>query len=108
MTTTLHLERRMPGATMAVQDRHTGWSILLDGQEVGHIAGDEVFEKEVTPGSHTLRLASTGKRHSPVRTFTATAKEGSVVEFRCHSQPIWPLMLMALVVPGRWIALKQL
>ncbi|MEY9941748.1 hypothetical protein [Streptacidiphilus sp. MAP5-3] len=105
MATTLQLERAMPGATMAVQDRHGSWAILLDGQEVGHIAPDEAFETQVAPGSHTLQLTSTGKRRSPVRTFSAA--NASTVEFRCHSQPVWPLMLMALALPGRWIALKQ-
>lgn len=105
MTTTLHLERSMPGPTIAIQDRHADWAILLDGQEVGHIASDGAYETEVPPGSHTLQLTSTGRRRSPVRTFTVAAE--SVVEFRCHSQPVWPLMLMALAVPGRWIALKQ-
>lgn len=106
MTTTLRLERSMPGVTIAVQDRNTSWSILLDGQEVGHIARNGTFETPVQPGTHTLQLTSTGKRRSPLRTFTA--RDESVVEFRCHSQPLWPLMVMALVVPGRWIALKQL
>ena len=104
-TTTLHLERAMPGATIAVQDRHAEWSILLDGRELGRIAPNDVFETQLAPGTHALQLTSTGKRRSPVRTFTA--KDESIVEFRCHSQPIWPLMLMALVNPGRWIALKQ-
>jgi hypothetical protein len=105
MTTTLHLERTMPGVAIAVQDRHAEWPILLDGREVGRIASDAVFETELSVGTHTLQLTSAGKRRSPVRTFTA--KDESIVEFRCHSQPIWPLMLMALVNPGRWIALKQ-
>ncbi|MBF9068546.1 hypothetical protein [Streptacidiphilus fuscans] len=105
MATTLQLERSMPGATMSVQDRHASWAILLDGQEVGHIASDQVFEAQLSPGSHTLQLTSTGKRRSAVRTFSAP--DESTVEFRCHSQPIWPLMLMALVLPERWIVLKQ-
>ncbi|MBS2540144.1 hypothetical protein KGQ20_46145 [Catenulispora sp. NF23] len=105
MTTTLHLERAMPGATIAVQDRHASWSVLLDGQEVGRIASDETFQTQVPPGTHTLQLASNGSHRSPVRTFAAT--DGSVVRFRCHSQPVWPLMVMAAVLPGRWIVLKQ-
>lgn len=105
MTSTLHLERRMPGATIAIQDRHAAWSILLDGQMVGHIAHEETFETPVNPGTHTLQLTSTGRRCSPVRTFTIGGE--SLADFRCHSQPVWPLMLMALAVPGRWIALKQ-
>lgn len=105
MTTTLHLERKMPGVTVAIQDRHVSWSVLLDGQVTGQIAHDEAFETQLPAGSHTLQLTSTGRRRSPVRTFTAP--EDSVVDFRCHSQPVWPLMLMALFDPGRWIALKQ-
>jgi hypothetical protein len=105
MTATLHLERKMPGVTLAVQDRHASWSILLDGREAGHIASDETFETQLTAGAHTLQLTSTGRRCSPVREFSA--QDESVVEFSCHSQPVWPLMLMALVMPKRWIALKQ-
>lgn len=105
MTTTLLLERAMPGLAVAIQDRHASWSILLDGQEVGQLAPEATFETQIQPGSHTLQLTSTGKRRSPVRTFTAA--DESVAEFRCHSQPVWPLMLMALVVRDRWIVLKQ-
>lgn len=105
MTTTLRLERKMPSPTIAIQDRHAIWSILLDGQNVGQISDNETFETQPLPGRHTLQLTSSGKRRSPVRTFTA--KDESVIEFRCHSQPVWPLMLMALIMPGRWIALKQ-
>jgi hypothetical protein len=103
--TTLHLERKMPGVSIAIQDRHVSWSILLDGQVTGQIAHDGDFETQLPPGSHTLQLTSTGKRRSPVRTFTAA--QDSVVDFRCHAQPVWPLMLMALFNPGHWIALKQ-
>jgi hypothetical protein len=105
VTTTLHLERAMPGATLAVQDRHASWSVLLDGQEVGRIAPEDAFEAQVAPGSHTLQLTSSGRHSSPVRTFVAA--DESVVRFRCHAQPVWPLMLMATVLPGRWIVLKQ-
>ena len=105
MATTLRLERRMPGVTIAIQDRKRPWQILLDGQAAGKIDHDQVSEFDITPGPHTLQLTSTGSRRSPEHSFTAA--EESVVEFTCHSQPIWPLMLMALVVPGHWIALKQ-
>jgi hypothetical protein len=105
MTATLRVERSMPMGTMAVVDRSRPWQILLDGRAVGTIERDGVFETGVEPGAHTLQLISTGSRRSPERSFTAA--ENTVTEFACHSQPIWPLMLMALVVPGRWIALKQ-
>lgn len=105
MTTTLQLERRMPGITLAVGDRRRSWQILLDGRAVGTIARDEVFETGIEPGPHTLQLTSVGAHRSPERAFTAA--EESVTEFACHTRPVWPLMLMALVVPGRWIALKQ-
>jgi hypothetical protein len=105
MATTLHLERKMPGPTVAIGDRHRAWQVVLDGAAAGTIAHDQVLELAIEPGSHTLQLTSTGSRRSPERTFTAA--EESFTEFTCHTQPIWPLMLMALVVPGRWIALKQ-
>jgi hypothetical protein len=102
MTATLRIERNMP---VAVLDRKRSYRILVDGREVGTIALSEVFELGIEPGPHTLRLSSTGSRRSPERTFTAA--DESVVDFICHAQPFWPLMLMALVVPGRWIALKR-
>jgi hypothetical protein len=105
MTATLHLDRSMPGVAMEIEDRHADWSILLDGRHVGDITPNDVFETQLPFGSHTLQLTSTGRRRSPVRTFTA--RDESTIEFRCHSQPIWPLMVMALILPGRWIALKQ-
>lgn len=105
MTATLRIERSMPGPTMAIGDRNRSWQILLDGQPVGTLARDAVSEIDIAPGTHTLQLASTGSRRSPERPFTASDR--SVTEFVCHTQPVWPLMLMALVLPGRWIALKQ-
>jgi hypothetical protein len=105
MTATLHIERRMPMGTMPIGDRRRSWQVLLDGAPVGTIAHDEVFELGIEPGSHRVQLTSTGSHRSPERAFTA--KDESFTEFACHTQPVWPLMLMALVVPGRWIALKQ-
>lgn len=105
MTATLRVERSIPMRSMVIASRSRPWQILLDGRAVGTIERDGVFETAVEPGAHTLRLTSTGARRSPERSFTAA--EETVTEFACHSQPIWPLMLMALVVPGRWIALKQ-
>jgi hypothetical protein len=102
MATTLRLERGMP---MAVNDRKRSWQIRLDGAAAGEIALNDTVEIEIEPGTHTLYLTSTGKRRSPARTFTAAAE--TVTEFACHAQPVWPLILMALVIPGRWIALKQ-
>ena len=105
MSATLKIERRMPGVTIAIEDRKQTWQIHLDGKPAGTIARDDVLELPIEPGHHTLQLTSTGRRSSPARDFDAG--DESITEFTCHSQPVWPLMLMALVVPGRWIALKQ-
>ena len=102
MSATLQLRR---GMTMAVFDRSRSYQILLDGKHAGEIALSQTVEIPVEPGQHALQLTSTGRRRSPERIFTAA--EESVTEFTCHAQPIWPLMLMALVLPGRWIALKR-
>jgi hypothetical protein len=105
MSATLRLDRTMPGMVVDVEDRKRTWNIRLDGRPAGTIARNDVLELPIEPGHHTLQLTSTGKRTSPVHGFDAA--EESMVEFTCHSQPVWPLMLMALVVPGRWIVLKQ-
>jgi hypothetical protein len=102
MTAIVRIERGMP---MAVGDRKRSWQVLLDGEPAGQISLSEGIEIGIEPGTHTLQLTSTGRRHSPERTFTAA--EESVTEFNCHVQPVWPLLLMALVMPGRWIALKR-
>jgi hypothetical protein len=102
MTAIVRIERGMP---MAVGDRKRSWQIVLDGQPAGQIALSEVVEIGIEPGPHTLRLTSTGSRHSPERTFTAP--DESIIDFKCHVQPVWPLLLMALILPGRWIALKR-
>lgn len=102
MDVTLRLERTMRRAFL---DRKQPWQINLDGTHIRDIMQGDVLELAIEPGHHTLQLTSTGKRSSPVREFEA--KSESMVEFACHTQPIWPLMLMALVVPGRWIALKK-
>jgi len=102
MDVTLRLERTMRRAFL---DRKRPWQINLDGRHIGDIAQGDVLELPIEPGHHTLQLTSTGRRCSPEREFEA--KSESMTEFACHSQPIWPLMLMALVVPGRWIVLKR-
>jgi hypothetical protein len=104
MSTTLRIERAFPYA-ISIGDRKRSWPILLDGRPIGQIALNDVFEAPIEPGTHTLLLTSTGKRRSPERTFAAA--DESVTEFACHTQPYWPLLLMALVIPDRWIALKQ-
>ena len=105
MSTTLKLERTMPGVAIDIEDRKRIWQVHLDGNPVGTIARNDVIELPIEPGHHTLQLTSTSRRSSPVRTFDA--RDESMTEFTCHSQPIWPLMLMALVVPKRWIVLKK-
>ena len=105
MSTTLRLERRMSGVAIDIVDRNRTWQVHLDDNPVGTIARNDVLELPVEPGQHTLQLTSTGRRSSPARTFEA--RDESTVDFNCHSEPIWPLMLMALFVPGRWIVLKQ-
>jgi hypothetical protein len=102
MNATLRIERTMP---MAVGDRKKSWQVLLDGNPIGQVSRRDSLETAIEPGPHTLRLTSTGSRRSPERSFTA--RDESMVEFACHVQPIWPLLLMALVDPNRWIALKQ-
>ena len=104
MGTTLRIERHFAAAA-SIGDRKRSWQILLDGKPAGQIALNDTVEIPIEPGTHTLKLTSTGSRRSPERTFTA--KDESVTDFNCHTQPYWPLLLMALVVPGRWIALKQ-
>ena len=105
MTATLRLERKMPGPLADVVDRRRSWQIHLDGKPAGAVGRLEVLELPVEPGHHTLQLTAKGHHRSPEHPFEA--RDESVVEFTCHSQPIWPLMLMAFVVPGRWIVLKQ-
>lgn len=102
MSATVRLER---GMQIAVLDRKRSYQILLDGEPAGQIALNETAELPVDPGDHTLQLTSTGRRRSPERAFTAA--DESVTEFTCHAQPVWPLMIMAFVLPARWIALKQ-
>jgi len=105
MSATLKLNRTMPGILVEIEDRKRAWQVHLDSKPVGTIARNDVLELPIGPGHHSLRLTSTGRRSSPVRDFDAG--DESETEFTCHSQPIWPLMLMALVVPKRWIVLKE-
>jgi hypothetical protein len=105
MSATLKLERRMPGAIIDLVDRKRAWQVHLDGQSVGAITRNEVLELPVDPGHHRLQLISSGTHISPERSFDV--RDESIIEFRCHPQPIWPLLLMALFVPHRWIVLKQ-
>ncbi|MBS2962634.1 ABC transporter permease subunit [Actinocrinis puniceicyclus] len=98
----LRLERTMP--TNRIDSRRS-WQVHLDGEPVGTIARNDVLDLPIDPGRHTLRLTSTGRRGSPLRPFDAD--DESMTRFTCHPQPLWPLLLMALAVPDRWIVLKQ-
>ena len=103
MSATVRLERRMVFVNLV--DRNRPWQVRLDGEPAGSIASDDVLELPVAPGPHTLQLTSTGRRCSPTQSFEA--RDESIVEFTCHPQPVWPLVLMAFAVPGRWIMLKK-
>jgi len=105
MSATLKLNRTMPGMLIDIEDRRRTWQVHLDGKPVGTIARNDALELPIEPGHHMLKLTSTGRRSSPERGFDAGGESESA--FTCHSQPVWPLMLMALVVPKRWIVLKE-
>jgi hypothetical protein len=102
MSATLKLERNM---SINLIDRTRTWQVHLDGNPAGTVALNDPLELPIEPGHHTLQLTSTGRRSSPVHPFDAG--DESMVEFTCHPQPIWPLQLMALAVPKRWIVLKK-
>ena len=106
MSATLKLERKMPGPLAdIVIDRKRAWQVLLDGVPVGTVTREDSLELPVEPGHHSLQLTSTDKRVSPEHGFDV--RDESMVEFICHPQSIWPLQLMAVFVPKRWIVLKQ-
>lgn len=88
----------MPGATPE------DWRIVLDGKEAGYIAKDGTVELSVEPGHHTLSLRS--KRHVS-RERAVDLSDGKVVNFSSHEPRVWPMMIAALIVPDRWITLRQ-
>jgi hypothetical protein len=100
----------MTTATLALRrkalffDRGQKWQIMIDGKSAGSIADDDGARLPVEPGHHTLRLSS-GRFTSPERSFDAA--DGEVVSFTCHAPRMWPQAAAAVIVPGRWISLRQ-
>jgi hypothetical protein len=85
--------------------RKHAWQVMIDGKPTGSIADGDAVRLTVEPRHHILRLRSPGRFTSPVRSFEAA--DGDVVSFTCHAPLLWPQAAAAVIVPGRWISLRQ-
>jgi len=100
MSATLTLTHK----TIGVEVRRGTYDVVLDGERVGSVELNAMFETPVKPGRHTLQVRS-GRNSSRVKTFDAA--EGKNVSFRCSGKSILPVFLLSFVVPSLALSLHR-
>ena len=101
MTATLKLAHKAFG----VEVRRGPYEVVVDGERVGAVEMNGVFETPVEPGHHTLQVRS-GRGSSRAKTFDAA--DGETVAFRCTGKSILPVFLLSFVVPSLALSLRRI
>ncbi|MEY9847851.1 hypothetical protein ABH940_004951 [Streptacidiphilus sp. BW17] len=100
MSATLTVTHKAIGAEV----RRSPYDVVLDGERVGTVAMNAMFETPVEPGRHALQVRS-GRNCS--RTTTFDAAEGETVAFRCTGKSFLPVFLLSFAVPSLALRLKR-
>jgi len=100
MSATLKLTHQAIG----VEIRRGTYEVVLDGERVGSVELDGMFETPVDSGRHTLKIRS-GRNSSRTKTFDAA--EGDIVSFRCRGKSILPIFLLSFAVPSLALSLHR-
>ena len=87
---------------IGVEVRRGTYDVMLDGERVGSVDMNDMFETPVGPGRHTLQVRN-GRNSSRTRAFDAT--DGETVGFRCTGKSILPRFLLSFVVPSLALSL---
>jgi len=77
---------------------------VLDGECVGSVEMNDVFEATVEPGHHTLQVRD-GRNSSGTKSFDAA--DGETLAFRCSGKSILPKFLLSFVVPSLALSLRR-
>ena len=100
MPATLKLTHKAIG----VEVRRGTYDVVLDGERVGLVEMNDMFETPVEPGRHTLQVRN-GRSSSRAKTFDAS--EGETVAFRCTGKSILPIFLLSFIVPSLALSLNR-
>jgi hypothetical protein len=101
MSATLKVNRDV---SFGIELRRGRFLVLVDGSGIGAVEPHEVFEAQLAPGSHTLRIQA-GRYSSHTHSFDAF--DGETVDFRCHGTQIWPRYVVSIIKPNLAISLKR-
>ena len=93
MSATLRLTHTAIGAEV----RRGSYDVVVDGDRVGSVEMNDVFEFQIEPGRHTLQIRD-GRKSSSSEPFEAF--EGERVAFRCTGKRFLPIFLASFVVPS--------
>jgi hypothetical protein len=87
-----------------LRDEVRSYKVILDGTEVGRIKSREIFEADISPGEHVLRLRIdwTG---SPEIVFDVA--DGEVVEFSCGPKGSPVSVLLRMFGRSNWVSLER-
>ena len=99
MSATLKLTHKAIGAEV----RRSAYDVVLDGERVGSVEMNDIFEMPIEPGGHALQVRS-GRSSSRPKTFDAV--DGETVAFRCTGKSILPIFLLSFVVPSLALSLR--
>ena len=102
MSGMLRVTREVP---FVIELRRGRFEVVVDGQGAGTLAHDEVVERPLEPGRHTVRI--TKGRYSS-RKLAFDMADGEVTGFRCYGTRIWPLYVASILIPSLAISLRPI
>jgi hypothetical protein len=95
---------RMTREGVGIELRRGSFDVTVDGESVGFLDYGKTLEAPIEPGRHTLRVRA-GRYSSTTRAFDA--RDGQVVNFRCHGAMVWPRWLASFVKPNLAISVHR-
>lgn len=103
MAATLRMTRTTP-ATPLMEIHRCAFDVLVDGERIGSVDDQGIFEAPIDAGGHTLEVHA-GRYSSRAVSFRVS--DGEEIRYRCHGRRIWPILLASLVVPRLALKLRM-
>lgn len=107
MPATLMVAHKAIGAEV----RRGRYDVMLDGERIGSVEMNEVFDAPLQSGSHTLQVRS-GRYSSRIKAFDAGGDE--IVAFRCSGKGTVPVpgvgaivFLLSFIFPRLALSLRR-
>ena len=102
MSATLRLTRQVGSSLPEL--RRGRFEVSVDGKDVGSLENKDIFQAQIDPGRHTLRLH---KGRYASRELDFEVADGNTVTLRCHGARVWPTWLLSFAIPSMAISVSQ-